>query len=145
MSSSRPGPGPVGRIGLFVAVVLAMLATRAAVAADGGPEPDASKTEFFETTIRPLLAERCQGCHGPSKQKGGLRLDSRTAILAGGHSGPVVVPGDPDSSPIIDAVNYGDDVRMPPKSKLPAAEIAALTRWVEMGAPWGRGVAGGRD
>jgi hypothetical protein len=105
-----------------------------------GPSADPSKVEYFETTVRPLLATRCQECHGASKQKGGLRLDSRDAALAGGNNGPAVVPGDIKASRLIDAVNYGEDVQMPPKSKLPEPEIAALTRWVEMGAPWGRDV-----
>ncbi len=62
--------------------------------------------------------ERCQGCHGPAKQKGGLRLDSRQAALAGGLAGPAVVPGIPEKSLLIDAVNYGELYQMPPKSKL---------------------------
>ena len=91
--------------------------------------------EFFEKSVRPMLAARCQECHGPTKQKGGLRLDARAAIVAGGESGPAVVPGDARASLLIDAINYGEDHQMPPKSKLPAPEIATLTRWVEMGAP----------
>jgi hypothetical protein len=98
---------------------------------------DPSAVEFFEKSVRPLLVERCLGCHGAAKQKGGLRLDSRAAILAGGHSGPAVVPGDVKGSLLVDAINYGETVQMPPKSRLPDPEIAALTRWVEMGAPWG--------
>lgn len=105
---------------------------------DSSSDPTAA--EFFEKTIRPLLATRCQGCHGLAKQKGGLRLDSRAAVLAGGSSGPAVVPGDPKASAIIEAINYGEDVQMPPKSKLPDQEIAAMTRWVRMGAPWGADV-----
>jgi hypothetical protein len=101
---------------------------------------DPAAVEFFEKSIRPLLTTRCQGCHGTVKQKGGLRLDSRAAILAGGNSGPAVVPGDAKGSLLVDAVNYGETVKMPPKSKLPEPEITALKRWVEMGAPWGRDV-----
>jgi cytochrome c553 len=102
---------------------------------------DPAAVEFFEKNVRPILVERCQGCHGAEKQKSGLRLDSRAAALAGGLSGPAVEPGKPDESLLVDAVNYGDFVQMPPKSKLPDAEIAALTRWVEMGAPWPGGDA----
>jgi hypothetical protein len=97
---------------------------------------DPAAIEFFEKEVRPLLAARCQGCHGATKQKGDLRLDSRTAILAGGSTGPAIVPGKPGESLLIDAVNYGDLYKMPPKSKLPAGEIATLTKWVELGAPW---------
>ena len=56
--------------------------------------------------------------------------------MAGGDTGPAIVPGKPDESLLIEAIKYGDDLRMPPKSKLPPEEIATLTRWVEQGAPW---------
>src|SRR5262245_51213107 len=72
---------------------------------------DPAAVEFFEKSIRPLLATRCHGCHGTAKQKGGLRLDSRAAILAGGNSGPAVVPGDAKGSLLVDAVNYGEAVQ----------------------------------
>ena len=86
--------------------------------------------------MRPLLVGRCQECHGATKQKGDLRLDSRAAILAGGSTGPAIVPGKAGESLLVDAINYGDLYQMPPKSKLPASEIAVLTRWIDMGAPW---------
>src|SRR5687767_10370380 len=61
------------------------LSTRAA---ESIPTPD--QTRFFETHVRPLLAEHCLSCHGESKQKGGLRLDSRAALLKGGKTGPIL-------------------------------------------------------
>ena len=100
-------------------------------------KPDPAAVEYFEKSVRPILAARCQGCHGPSKQKGGLRLDARAAILTGGSTGPAVVPGNLKESLLVDAINYGETFQMPPKSKLPAAEIATLTEWVKKGAPWG--------
>jgi hypothetical protein len=100
------------------------------------PEPDPAAAAFFETAVRPILVERCHSCHGPVKAKAGLRLDSRAAVLAGGESGPAIVPGRPGESLLIDAINYGELHQMPPKSKLPDQEIATLTRWVERGAPW---------
>ena len=100
------------------------------------PPPDPSALEFFEREVRPLLVGRCQECHGAKKQKGDLRLDSRAAVLAGGSTGPAVVPGKAGESLLVDAINYGDLYQMPPKSKLPASEIAVLTRWIDMGAPW---------
>ena len=103
----------------------------------GNSKVDASTIEFFEKSVRPILVERCQGCHGPSKQKGRLRLDSRPAALAGGSTGPAVVPGLPEKSLLIDAVNYGELYQMPPKSKLLPDEIAILTRWIKQGATWG--------
>jgi cytochrome c553 len=91
---------------------------------------------FFEKSVRPLLAANCFDCHGPKKQKGGLRLDSRAAILAGGDSGPALVLGKPDESLLLRAVRYHDSPRMPPKHKLNDHEIDALAAWVKLGAPW---------
>src|SRR4051795_10243544 len=88
------------------------------------PPPDPSALEFFEREVRPLLVGRCQECHGATKQKGDLRLDSRAAILAGGSTGPAIVPGKAGESLLVDAINYGDLYQMPPKSRLPASEIA---------------------
>jgi hypothetical protein len=92
--------------------------------------------EFFEARIRPILVERCVKCHGPKKQESGLRLDSRGGLLKGNDAGPVVEPGRPDESPLVEAVRYGGAVKMPPAGKLPDWEIADLAAWVQMGAPW---------
>ena len=100
-------------------------------------KPDPADIEFFEKKVRPILQARCQECHGSQKQKGGLRLDARAGALAGGSTGPAVVPGNPEESLLVDAINYGEDFQMPPKSKLPPEEIATLTDWVRRGAPWG--------
>lgn len=97
-------------------------------------DPEAAK--FFETKIRPVLVARCYKCHGPeSKPEGNLRLDSLAGMLAGGDIGPAIKPGDAKASLLIDAINHGDVVQMPPKTKLPANEIADLTAWVSQGAP----------
>jgi mono/diheme cytochrome c family protein len=99
-------------------------------------EPSAESAAFFENRIRPVLAEHCYKCHGSEKQKSGLRLDSRAAILKGGESGSAIVPGKARASLMILAVNHGEELKMPPKEKLSPAQIADLTKWVEMGAPW---------
>lgn len=93
--------------------------------------------EFFERQVRPLLAEHCYSCHsvGASESRGGLQLDSRGGLLAGGESGPAVVPGDPEASLLIEAVRY-EGYQMPPESQLPADLIDVLERWVALGAPW---------
>lgn len=97
----------------------------------------AEQIEFFETRIRPLLAKRCFSCHSAkaAKLKAGLYMDSRAALLKGGESGVAIVPGKPDQSLIIQAVRY-ESYEMPPDGKLRNEEIATLTKWVEMGAPW---------
>ncbi len=96
----------------------------------------ADDSELFERRIRPLLAERCAECHGEKKHKGGLRLDRAGAWLAGGDSGPAIVPGDVERSRLIQAVRWDDsDLQMPPKNRLPPAEVALLEDWVRRGAP----------
>ena len=97
---------------------------------------DPAAIEFFEKSIRPLIVEKCQSCHGPGKAKAGLRMTDRGSLLKGGDSGPAVVPNAPEESRLIQAVRYLDEPKMPPKQKLTAAEIAALERWVASGAPW---------
>ncbi len=94
--------------------------------------------EFFESRIRPILVERCFECHSSEADfvEGGLYLDSRSSILAGGDSGPAIELDDVAGSILLDAINYGKLFEMPPSSKLPQSEIDLLTQWVEMGAPW---------
>jgi len=98
--------------------------------------PSPQQLQFFETQVRPVLANNCFKCHGDKKQRGGLRLDSRAAILQGGTSGAAVLPGRPSEIRLIHAVNYQGDLEMPPTKKLKKNEIAALTDWVKMGLPW---------
>jgi hypothetical protein len=93
---------------------------------------------FFEARVRPVLVEHCYPCHSAAakKQKGKLLLDSRDGLRKGGESGPAVVPGEPAKSLLLRAVRYGDDeLKMPPKGKLPDPVIADLEAWVKMGAP----------
>lgn len=93
--------------------------------------------EFFEKRVRPLLVKRCYTCHAGTKARGGLLLDTAKGWQRGGDTGPAIVPGRPNESLLIEAVNYGS-LEMPPPDdggKLPAAEIDVLTRWIQMGAP----------
>src|ERR1051325_1936420 len=105
---------------------------------------DGTGGEFFESRIRPLLAEKCFKCHSAAaeKLKGGLYLDNREGLLKGGESGAVVVLGDPEKSKLIEAVRYTNvDLQMPPKGKLSDEQIGDLVRWVKMGAPWGGSIS----
>lgn len=101
--------------------------------------PDPAGVEFFESKIRPILADNCYKCHSreSEKVKGGLLLDSREGLLKGGDTGPALVPGDPEKSLLIKAVRYADEnLQMPPKNKkLPPEKIADLEAWIKMGAP----------
>ena len=100
--------------------------------------PTADELKFFEAEIRPTLITHCYSCHSRTARtvKGALRVDTRDAIRKGGRTGPAVVPGDVDSSLLIRAVRYHDiDWQMPPDAKISDEEIAALEKWVAMGAP----------
>jgi hypothetical protein len=124
--------------GLIAGIALAFAIVTGQIGAHGG-EPDATaraaREHFFEQKVRPLLAEKCYTCHGDKKQKGGLRLDSLEAALKGGDSGPAIVPGKPEESLIVEAINY-EGLEMPPDGKLVPEKVAVLTRWVSLGAPW---------
>src|SRR5262245_55649468 len=99
-------------------------------------DADKAGDEFFKRKIRPLLAANCFSCHGKEK-KGGLSLESRAGMLAGGEGGTVVTLGKPDESRLLKAVKYTDEeLQMPPSAKLADAEIALLREWIERGAPW---------
>ena len=91
--------------------------------------------DFFERKIRPVLVEHCYECHAGEADgiQGGLRLDSRDSIRAGGDSGPAVVAGDVDASLIISAIRY-ESTEMPPQRKLDDATIADFVAWIEAGA-----------
>ena len=114
---------------------LALVGVLAAVCARADEVPQDRAFRFFESQVRPLIAAKCQKCHGPRQQKGGLRLDSRAALLKGGKTGPVIVPGKVEESLLIEAVNY-ESLEMPPDGPLSSREIAILADWVKQGAPW---------
>ena len=136
---------------LLLAVGLAqcLVGAEKAAPAPALTDDERTKLHFFENEIRPLLAQRCFECHGEKKQKAGLRLDRRADLLAGGDSGPALVPGKPGDSMLIKAISYKDDaLQMPPKEELAPAEKALLEKWVALGAPWPAGteaVAAPRD
>ncbi|MCO6458669.1 MAG: PSD1 domain-containing protein [Pirellulaceae bacterium] len=102
---------------------------------DASPQFAGDELQFFEQQVQPLLKKHCLSCHGTDKPKGGLQLLSRETLLRGGDSGPAAVPGKPDESLLIEAVNYAS-FEMPPKGKLAPAEIETLTAWVRRGLPW---------
>src|SRR5438046_954647 len=99
------------------------------------PMAPAKAAEFLEKSIRPVLAENCFNCHSERKQKAGLRLDSRQAMLTGGDSGPAIVPGHPDQSLLLKALHYRDELKMPPRGQLPGDHTALLTTSIKQGPP----------
>jgi mono/diheme cytochrome c family protein len=102
----------------------------------GAPAAAADPRDDFEMRVRPLLAAKCWSCHRQTAM-GGLRLDSRDAILKGGNSGAAIVPAKPDESLLIKAITHEHErLRMPPPGKLPQNEIEILVKWIESGAWW---------
>ena len=121
----------MNRLAIIFAVALL-----APAAAARGADPVGGDA-FFEQKIRPLLVSRCYECHSATakKLKGNLLLDSREGWSRGGDGGAVIVPQKPDDSRLIQAVRYDHELKMPPKGKLPQAEIDALVEWIKIGAP----------
>jgi uncharacterized protein DUF1549/uncharacterized protein DUF1553/cytochrome c len=102
-----------------------------------GDDASRSAMKFFENEVRPVLVKRCFECHSKTKQKGGLRVDNIGYLKSGGDTGPALIPGQPEKSAMVEAIHYANaDFQMPPKSKLPDAEIAVLEKWIKLGAPW---------
>jgi hypothetical protein len=86
----------------------------------------------FERDILPLFEESCTKCHGPSAQESGLRLDSEEAVFQGGLSGPAVIPGDSENSPLLRRLLGLDEPSMPfGTERLPAETIARVREWIE--------------
>ncbi|MDG3005018.1 PSD1 and planctomycete cytochrome C domain-containing protein [Paludisphaera mucosa] len=134
----------LGRISRIVAGALAVVFAAASPSASCTEEPGADRDAFFEARVRPILVERCFGCHSAQAEslKGSLAVDSLEGLLKGGDLGPAVEPGKPEASLLIQAVGYEDDaVKMPPKQKLPDAEITVLRQWVAGGATFPKAVA----
>ena len=119
-----------------IVAILALGLTEPSRADEKLPEPTAEGIKFFEAKIRPVLIDQCYRCHSSEGQgvRGGLSVESRDGLLAGGESGAAIVPGDLEQSMLWNAINYRD-FSMPPKTKLPAETIADFRQWIEMGAP----------
>ncbi len=121
----------------LAALLLAVLMTWTTTTLHAADPVPPDQAEFFETKVRPILLESCGKCHGPTKQASGLRLDSREALLEGGLNGPSVIPGNPDGSLLVQVIRQThEDIKMPPKGKLPDPAVAAIAGWIKMGAPW---------
>jgi hypothetical protein len=102
-----------------------------------GLDAQSPTAEFFEKKIRPVLTASCYGCHASTLKKpmGGLVLDTKDGLKKGGSSGPVVIPGKPAQSLLLQALRYNDlRLKMPPTGKLPDSVIADFERWIATGA-----------
>ena len=143
--SARPATGtqascllpPASKTLVFRTAWKAVILFFGSAAAFADSDAQRAAMTFFEKEVRPVLVNRCYECHGEKKQKGGLRMDHIEHMKVGGDGGPAFIAGLPDKSPMIQAIRYADkDFQMPPKEKLPDKEIAALEKWVALGAPW---------
>ncbi|MCI0684967.1 MAG: PSD1 and planctomycete cytochrome C domain-containing protein [Gemmataceae bacterium] len=136
------------RLGLWLGCWLSGLPVVAAEPANIDPRklPAATPgTIDFARDIEPIFAKNCYSCHGPEKQRGGVRLDDAAAALKGGNSGTIIVPGKAAASRLLIVVAGLDrDLVMPPKEKMPltAAEVGRLRAWIEQGAKWPRQAGG---
>jgi hypothetical protein len=117
-------------------MIAAMAHATRLLAADEAKAIDPAKLEFFESRIRPVLIKHCYECHSAKSKevKGSLLVDSAAGLLQGGDSGPAIVAGKPNKSPLIEALRY-EGVEMPPAGRLPANVVKDFERWVEMGSP----------
>jgi cytochrome c553 len=107
--------------------------TSASLSAPASAQP----ADHFESKIRPLLAANCFACHSESAMAG-LRVDSREGLLRGGETGPAIVPGRPEDSALINAIQHADGFPKMPRgrARMPQADIDLLVDWVRAGAPW---------
>jgi uncharacterized membrane protein len=108
------------------------------------PIPNIHEAALYSDIVQPVLEAKCYGCHGTTKQKAKLRLDTREFILKGGKDGKVLIPGKADESEMIKRIflPIGDDDHMPPKAKpqLTENEIILLHWWVSSGADFNKKV-----
>lgn len=129
---ANPAPAPAKKLVSATAVSAATVIV---------PQGAMSDEDFFENRVRPILATECLTCHSAGGS-GGLKLDSREAILAGGNHGPAIVPGAPEKSLLITAVHQTTNLKMPRGGQLSAQQIADLAEWVKTGAVWPKSAPG---
>ena len=110
-------------------VAIWLMAAGAALAAD--------EAAFFDKRVAPLLKRRCLACHNNQLNDGNISFEDRASLLKGGPHGPAVVPGAPEKSMLIQAIQHNGEVRMPPGRKLSARDMQVLTEWIARGAVWG--------
>lgn len=95
---------------------------------------------YYTETVQPILQANCYRCHGGANHRGGLNMDTREALLKGGHHGPAMVPGDPQQSLMVKLIRHqgpaDDPMNMPPdpKPKISDADIAVVEAWIKAGA-----------
>ena len=94
--------------------------------------------DHFERSIRPVLIQHCIACHGPQRQEGDLRLDSREAMLTGGTRGSAIDLSKQGDSLLLKALRHQDGLEMPPEGRLPEGVLSNFSRWIKQDAAWPR-------
>jgi cytochrome c553 len=120
----------------LMAALVRTIVTAVLLAAPVFSQTIAQTAEFFERKVRPILAAQCQSCHNAKLKTAELDLSTPGGFRGGGQSGPVVSPDQPEASRLLKVIGYEERLKMPPTGKLQEDEIAVLTEWVRMGAPW---------
>ncbi|HEX5103313.1 MAG TPA: DUF1549 domain-containing protein, partial [Pirellulaceae bacterium] len=126
------------------AVILGFLASLSAAADEPKPEFDPAHVEkiqeglrLFKSQVRQVLIDNCVDCHGGAEVESGLDLATRKGLLRGGSHGPAVITGKSIDSNVIRFISHREKPFMPEGSdKLPDEQIAAISRWIDLGAPY---------
>ena len=99
------------------------------------PAPGPDKIEFVRD-VQPIFRQNCVGCHGPSQQMNGFRLDRRRDALRGGTA-TVIGPGNSAGSRLyLRLIGNAFGTQMPPTGALPPSQVATIKAWIDQGAEW---------
>src|SRR6476619_1629405 len=120
---------------LLFALAVALLSTTTTIVRAGhGQQPPA--TVDFVRDVQPILRESCIGCHGPTQQMNGFRLDRRRDAMRGGTLA-VIGPGNSEGSRMYQRlIGAAFGIQMPPTGALPKEKIAIIKAWIDQGAQW---------
>ena len=129
------------RVKLFIGIFFVSLSIYVWVDSQAVSAKSQDAAEFFEKRIRPILTTNCSPCHNPQAYVAKLDLTTADGFARGGESGALINPANHAESRLLKVIGYSETLKMPPKGKLPADDIAALTEWVKMGAPWSKTAA----
>src|SRR6266496_6689039 len=129
---------------LVVALLLAFAPLRLWSDEPAKPEFDPAHAEkmqeglgLFKSQVRRLLIDNCVECHGGGEVESGFDLATRKGLVRGGAHGPAVIPGKSADSNVVRFISHKEKPFMPAEAdKLPADQIAAISRWIDLGAPY---------
>ena len=120
--------------GLLITGATALLSLTT-VALGGHEQQPPARIEFVRD-VQPILRESCIGCHGPTQQMNGFRLDRRRDAMRGG-SLVVIGPGNSEGSRLYQRlIGNAFGIQMPPTGALPKEKVAIIKAWIDQGAPW---------